>query len=419
MASEYSNLLRVELIQTGEQSGTWGTTTNTNLGTILEQAIAGTTSLNVTAGNVTLTTVNGGSDTSRSMIIDVTGTPGTTRNIVAPKSSKVYVVVNGSDAPIVFKGTDTTGVTVASGANVWVSWSVTEGDFVEIGASSEATGDVVGPASSTDSAVALFDGTSGKLLKVGGTFPSGNLVGTNDTQTLTNKTIDGNSNTVTNLSLSSAVSGTLGVSNGGTGVSSLTGLVKGNGGSAFSAATAGTDYVVPGGSLGTPTTGTLTNCTGLPLSTGITGFGTGVASALAIATGATGAFVVKESELGYPSSGTLANCTVDGTNSVGFRNIPPVGQKTTGYTLATGDVGKFVEIGSGGSITVPNATFASGDVVSIFNNTNSNSTVTCSITTAYVSGTDVDVSSFVIPTRGVATVLFISSTVCVITGSVT
>ena len=418
MASEYSTLLRLELIQTGEQSGTWGTTTNTNLGTLLEQAIAGTTNLNVTAGDATLTTVNGGSDTSRAMILDITGTPGTSRNIIAPKASKIYVVINGSDASVVLKGTDTTGVTVASGENVWVSWSVTEGDFVEIGASSAATGNVIGPASSTDSAVALFDGTSGKLLKVGGTFPSGNVVGTNDAQTLTNKTIDGNNNTVTNLSLSSAVSGTLGVSNGGTGVSSLTGLVKGNGGSAFSAATAGTDYVVPGGSLGTPTTGTLTNCTGLPLSTGITGFGTGVASALAVNAGSTGAFVVQDSALGTPSSGTLSSCTVDGSNSVGFRNIPPVGQKTTSYTLATGDVGKFVEIGSGGSITVPNTTFAAGDVVSIFNNTSSSSTVTCDISTAYISGTDTDVSSVSIATRGIATILFISSTVCVITGNV-
>jgi hypothetical protein len=105
--------------------------------------------------------------------------------------------------------------------------------------------------------------------------------------------------------------------------------------------------------------------------------------------------------------------------SVGFRNIPPVGTKTGSYTLAVTDVGEYVQVGSGGSITIPDATFAEGDAVSIFNNTTGNITITCSITTAYIAGTDSDKASVTLATRGVATVLFISSTVCVITGNVT
>lgn len=105
--------------------------------------------------------------------------------------------------------------------------------------------------------------------------------------------------------------------------------------------------------------------------------------------------------------------------SVGFRNIPPVGTKTGSYTLATGDVGEYVQVGSGGSITIPDATFAEGDAISIFNNTSGNVTVTCSITTAYIAGTDSDKASVTLATRGVCTVLFISGTVCVITGNVT
>jgi hypothetical protein len=69
----------------------------------------------------------------------------------------------------------------------------------------------------------------------------------------------------------SDLTGTLGVANGGTGATTLTGVLKGNGTSAFTAATAGTDYVAPGGALGTPSSGTLTNATGLPLSTGVVG----------------------------------------------------------------------------------------------------------------------------------------------------
>jgi len=133
--------------------------------------------------------------------------------------------------------------------------------------------------------------------------------------------------------------------------------------------------------------------------------------------------------LGTPSSGNLSNCTgtptlnlsnstADGTNEVGFRNIPPVGTKTTSYTLATGDVGKYVQVGSGGSITIPDATFSEGDVVSIFNNTSGNITITCSITTAYIAGNDLDKASVTLATRGVATILFISGTICVMSGNI-
>jgi hypothetical protein len=151
----------------------------------------------------------------------------------------------------------------------------------------------------------------------------------------------------------------------------LTGIVKATAGVATTA-TAGTDYVAPGGALGTP------------------------------------------------SSGTLTNCTADGTNSVGYRNIPLSGSaKTTSYTLLTTDVGEYIEVTTGGSITVPNSTFAAGDVISIFNNTTGNITITCSITTAYIAGTNTDKDTMTLATRGLATILFISGTVCVVSGNVT
>ena len=123
--------------------------------------------------------------------------------------------------------------------------------------------------------------------------------------------------------------------------------------------------------------------------------------------------------LGTPTSGNLSNCTADGTNAVGYRNVPQSGSdKTTSYTLATSDVGKFVGVGASGSITIPNSTFAAGDVVSVFNNTSGNVTITCTITTAYIAGTDADKASVTLATRGVATILFLSGTVCVINGNV-
>jgi hypothetical protein len=119
-------------------------------------------------------------------------------------------------------------------------------------------------------------------------------------------------------------------------------------------------------------------------------------------------------------SGADNTLTVDGTNAVGYLGIPPVGAaKTSSYTLAIGDKGELVEIGSGGSITVPDATFSAGDAVVIFNNTSGAITLTMTITTAYIGGTDSDKATISLATRGICNVLFISGTVCVVTGNVT
>jgi hypothetical protein len=147
--------------------------------------------------------------------------------------------------------------------------------------------------------------------------------------------------------------------------------------------------------------------------------GTGVVTALGVAVGSAGAFVVNGGALGTPSSGTLSSCTVDGTNNVGYRNVPQSGSdKTTSYTLVTGDVGKFIGVGAGGSITIPNSTFAAGDIISLFNNTTGNVAITCTITTAYIGGVNTDRSTITLATRGIATILFVSGTVCVVNGNV-
>jgi hypothetical protein len=91
--------------------------------------------------------------------------------------------------------------------------------------------------------------------------------------------------------------------------------------------------------------------------------------------------------------------------------------KTTSYTLAVADVGRFIELGTSGTIVIPDATFAAGDAVVIFNNTTGAITITCTITTAYLAGTDADKATVSLATRGVCNILFISGTVCVITGN--
>ena len=179
----------------------------------------------------------------------------------------------------------------------------------------------------------------------------------------------------------------------------------------------------------TPTTGTVTSVTGTaPVAS--SGGTTPVISIPAATTSTSGYLTSTDwnmfdgkystgDALGTPSSGTLSSCTVDGTNAVGYKKIPQTGSdKTSSYTLATTDVGKYVGVGTSGSIVVPTSTFANGDAISIYNNTTSNITITTSAPTAYIAGANTVKTSIILATRGIATILFVSSTVCVVAGNV-
>lgn len=124
MPSTYSNNLRLELIGTGEQTGTWGTTTNTNLGTLIEQAIAGYSTVTILDANYTLTSLNGAADEARSMALNITSsvTLTATRNVICPNVSKLYVVRNATTGgqSIILKTSAGSGITVANGATAIV-----------------------------------------------------------------------------------------------------------------------------------------------------------------------------------------------------------------------------------------------------------------------------------------------------------
>lgn len=117
MASTYSSNLRIEKIADGEQSGTWGQTTNTNW-ELVEDAISGYVSVTHSdAADYTLTTQNGAADEARNMILEISGTLTAARNVICPTQEKLYVVYNNTTGgyAITIKTSGGTGVSVANG----------------------------------------------------------------------------------------------------------------------------------------------------------------------------------------------------------------------------------------------------------------------------------------------------------------
>ena len=298
MASTYSDL-KIELIGTGDQTGTWGTTTNNNFSVAISEAITGSADVAFSSADVTVTLTDSNSaQTARNLRLNLTGTSGGARNLILGSGcqiEKLYLINNTLLDAVTVKNTSGTGIAVPAGKSMFV-----------------------------------FNN------------------GTNVVDAITH---------LSSLTLGSA----LPVASGGTGVTASTGTV-----------------------------------------------------AVVLSTSPTLVTPV----LGTPASGNLNSCTADGTNKVGYRNIPNSGAKTTAYTLVATDVGKFIELGTGGSVVVPASIFAAGDVISIFNNTTGS--IACdssAVTDFYKGGTDADIATFSVTTRGVATILFITATRAVVTGN--
>ena len=319
MASTYSDL-KVELIGTGDQTGTWGTTTNNNFSVALGEAITGSADVAFSSADVTVTlTDTNGAQAARNLRLNLTGTSGGARNLILGSGcqiEKLYLINNGLADAVTVKNTSGTGIAVAAGKSMFVYNNGTN---------------VV------DATTYLSSLTLGAALPIA----SG---GTGSTST-------------TYVNLASNVTGTLPIANGGTGTTSTT----------FVNLTTNVTGTLPIANGGTGTTSTTfanltTNVTGtLPVAnggTGITSIGTGVATWLGTPSSSnlaaavtdetgTGALVFANTPtlvtpvLGTPTSGTLSACTVDGTDSVGFRNVP-INDESADYTLVLADAGKVI-----------------------------------------------------------------------------
>lgn len=119
MASTYSPTLRIELIGTGDQSGLWGDTTNTNLGSLIEQAITGVESIPMLDADYTLSALNGSVDEARNAVLIFTsvGTLTGSRNIIIPAVEKLYIVKNSTTGGqnLVIKTSGGSGYTIPNG----------------------------------------------------------------------------------------------------------------------------------------------------------------------------------------------------------------------------------------------------------------------------------------------------------------
>jgi hypothetical protein len=120
MASTYSSL-KIQLMGTGENSGTWGTITNTNLGTALEEAIVGSADVNFSSADVTLTlTDTNSSQSARNLRLNLTGAVGAPQNLIVPAIEKVYIINNGLTQTITVKNASGTGISVPAGKTEFV-----------------------------------------------------------------------------------------------------------------------------------------------------------------------------------------------------------------------------------------------------------------------------------------------------------
>jgi hypothetical protein len=118
LPSSYSQTLRIELIGAGEQDGTWGTTTNSNLGTLIEQAITGVETITMIDADYTLTAYNGLTDESRNAVLVVGGTNTAVRDVIAPAVEKIYVIRNNTSGGfgVRIKTSSGTGITIPTSA---------------------------------------------------------------------------------------------------------------------------------------------------------------------------------------------------------------------------------------------------------------------------------------------------------------
>jgi hypothetical protein len=378
----------------GELSGTWGDTVNNGITNYLDVSLAGTQTISGSQTAVTLSLTNGnasGTNISQAgagltgsaqyAIINCTGNPASQLTITVPASSRQYLVLNSTSTSQSVKVVGvgpTTGVTIVSGERAHIAWNGS--DFVKVASSllSQLSGTVAvsaggtGQTSYTDGQLLIGNSTGNTLAKATLTAGSGVTI-TNGSGAIT-IAATGSGGTVTSVGLSAPAflsvsgspvtgSGTLALSysgtalpvaNGGSGATSLTGVLKGNGTSAFTAATAGTDFVAPA----TATTFTATQTFSGSASTLAMVLNDAAETVTVSATAATGTInydVTTQSVLYYTSNAS-GNWTLNvrGSSGTSLNTLMSTGQSITFAFLVTNGGTAYYQTGfqiDGSSVT--------------------------------------------------------------------
>ena len=361
MSSAYSTNLQLELITTGEQSGAWGSTTNNNLGTLVEQAISGYVAITYTDTDITLQMTPGASATARNMYLELDGANTTQRNLYLPANAKLYFIYNNTNYGIQVVVTGQSGgIVVPSGARMLLVCNGTNVAFAE----NLLNGSITGNAATATSATTAGSATTAA------------------TATTANGLNASNSYTVAGLASTGAVSDLLGnVRNipieGKT--SAYTLIATDNGQIvSINATAAATSAYASGGALGSNTI-TVVSGTGIANGQGVYGASIPVGTTV---TNVSGATITLSNYFSAQAAGNYSFYTLTGA-------------------------------------TLPANVFVASNTVSIYNNTPVAQTVTQG------SGLTLQLAGQAIPSTGnrtlnpygIATVVFTSATTAFITGA--
>ena len=327
MTTAYTPILQLALPVTGELNGNWGTVVNDNITSMVEQAIAGLATINTwTTASHTLTTADGTTDEARCAILQCSGAPGAAATVICPAFSKVYIIKNSVTGgfAVTLKTSAGTGISVPNGGTALLYC-----DGTNVVSGGGLNGDVVGPASATDTAIATFDGVTGKLIK-------------------NNASVTIAANIITALGFSGPLNGTVGATTPATGkfttvestittgtaplvVASTTNVANLN-----ASSLSGATFAAPGSiGSGTAGSGAFTTLS----ATGVTTLSAGTVSAPALTTSGdtnTGMFFPAADTIAFVEGGTEV-IRINSSSNVGIGTTTPAAKLAvvgTGYSPA-------------------------------------------------------------------------------------